>query len=47
MHTFRHDCIGNALSNGISESPVRRWVWHIDPAIAALYTHVLNDIFRE
>jgi site-specific recombinase XerD len=42
LHTFRNAFIANALTRGVAEAIVRRWVGHVDSQILRLYTH-MND----
>jgi len=46
LHTFRHSFISNALTNGIPEAVVRKWVGHVDPDVMKLYTHIVDEASR-
>ena len=43
LHTFRHSFISNALTQGIPEAIVRKWVGHVDPEVIKHYTHILDE----
>ena len=40
IHTFRHTFISVAITRGVPEAVVRKWVGHVDPAILKYYTHI-------
>ena len=40
VHTFRHTFISLALSVGVPEAVVRKWVRHVDPEILKHDTHI-------
>jgi integrase len=46
LHTFRHSFISHALISGAHETFVRDWVWHVDPEIMKIYTHIADKQSR-
>ncbi|HVX62266.1 MAG TPA: site-specific integrase, partial [Pirellulales bacterium] len=42
LHTFRHAFISHALTRGIPEAIVRKWVGHVDAEILKHYTHIAD-----
>ena len=46
LHTFRHSFISHALTQGVAEALVRRWVGHVDAEILKRYTHVADGISK-
>jgi integrase len=42
VHTFRHAFISHALTQGIPEAILRKWVGHVDPEIMKHYTHIAD-----
>lgn len=43
LHTFRHSFITHALTRGVPEAVVRRWVGHISADVLKLYTHIADS----
>lgn len=46
LHTFRHSFISHALTSGVPEALVRRWVGHVDADILKMYTHIADAISK-
>jgi integrase len=46
LHTFRHSFISHALTQGIAEAVVRRWVGHVDDEIIRRYTHIADEVSK-
>jgi integrase len=44
QHTFRHSFISHALTSGVPEAIVRKWVGHVDARIMKTYTHIADRI---
>ncbi len=43
LHTFRHTFISLALTRGVPEATVRKWVGHVDEEIIRRYTHIASQ----
>jgi hypothetical protein len=43
QHTFRHAFIPCALTQGVSEAIVRRWVGQVDTEVTKLHTHIADS----
>jgi integrase len=47
QHTFRHSFISYALTQGVPEPIVRKWVGHVDARIMKTYTHIADQISQQ
>ncbi|BBO35232.1 hypothetical protein PLANPX_4844 [Lacipirellula parvula] len=47
QHTFRHSFISHALTQGVPEAIVRKWVGHVDARIMKTYTHIADQISQQ
>jgi len=43
LHEFRHSCVSNLLSNGMSYRTVARWVGDTEQMVLSTYSHLLPD----
>lgn len=46
LHTFRHTFISHALTNGVPEVTVRKWVGHVDAETIKRYTHIADSVSK-